>query len=394
MTLNKKIFAIFLSLLLALSVCACSSVPLSLTKQWSYRTAEKEISIGVYIYALYNAYSKAEGFAKKAEGYKENESFLHLEITDDDGNKAIAEDWIYEEADRMSKSILAVDQELEKLGLTASPDQIQYAKDSAKDDWELGPYASYYAQFGYTSTPLKNVLEKFGVSFNSFYEASYRSNVLQSKLFDSLYNEGGTKAVTDAELKTFFLENYTYYSYFKIDLTSPDTSTDDESAPYVAMTDEQKKPIKASMDKYAEAINKNGKKFSEVVSDYMKDYNVESDPSVTNSEILNENSSLAAEIAASLKSQKEDTAVVLEVGADTSAAYYLVYKGKIADAAGGKISDSRYEVLTAMKKDDFTDYVKDLAANLKCEVNTKVIKRYKASMFESFTKDKATPDEQ
>ena len=70
----KKVMAGTIAGALIVSATACT--PISTKAEWSYRDGDNEKAIGVYIYALYNAYNQAKTFAEKADGYKENESFL------------------------------------------------------------------------------------------------------------------------------------------------------------------------------------------------------------------------------------------------------------------------------------------------------------------------------
>ena len=79
-----KFLAVILCLVIALSTAACS-----LTPQWSYADGENELSIGTYIYAMYNAYSQAQSYAQNSEAYDAEtgtyngeKSFLNIEITD------------------------------------------------------------------------------------------------------------------------------------------------------------------------------------------------------------------------------------------------------------------------------------------------------------------------
>ena len=61
-----KLLAVILCLVIAFSTAACSMKP-----QWSYKEAgtDTELPIGVYIYALYNAYNQARTYAQETEGY-------------------------------------------------------------------------------------------------------------------------------------------------------------------------------------------------------------------------------------------------------------------------------------------------------------------------------------
>ena len=62
-----KIGSFFLAAVMALS--AVLTTGCSLNKEWSYRTSEKELAIGVYIYCLDVAFQQAQTKAKELEDY-------------------------------------------------------------------------------------------------------------------------------------------------------------------------------------------------------------------------------------------------------------------------------------------------------------------------------------
>ena len=86
--------------------------------EWSYKTSEKELAIGVYICALRSAYSKAETKAKELEDYDSSkDSWLDMEITDDDGNTEVARTWIKQKAEEQCLQYLVIENELKSTGL-------------------------------------------------------------------------------------------------------------------------------------------------------------------------------------------------------------------------------------------------------------------------------------
>ena len=91
-----KITSLLMAVLLLFSVFAAGC---SLEKEWSYKTSEQELAIGVYLVAMQEAYAEAQSYASSLDGYDANsESWLDMEITDSDGNKAVAKDWIKDTA--------------------------------------------------------------------------------------------------------------------------------------------------------------------------------------------------------------------------------------------------------------------------------------------------------
>ena len=186
----KKIMAGTVAGAMMISMAACT--PISTKAQWAYKDGNNEKAIGVYIYAMYNAYNQAKTFAEKADGYKENESFLDLKIKDDDGKEAVASDWIKEKADLTVRQSLFIDKTVDERNATV--DEASY-KDQATQDWELGYMYSYYSQMGYGTTPEQELLEPYGISQDSYCELQYITPAKQQKLFDLLYDKDGEKEV-------------------------------------------------------------------------------------------------------------------------------------------------------------------------------------------------------
>ena len=89
-----KIASLLLAVLMLFSVCAAGC---SFQKEWSYKTDAQELAIGVYLTAMQEAYSEAQGYAQSVDGYDaSSDKWLDLEITDSEGNKKVAKDWIKE----------------------------------------------------------------------------------------------------------------------------------------------------------------------------------------------------------------------------------------------------------------------------------------------------------
>ena len=124
----------------AIMVSAAACTPISTKAQWSYKEGKNEKAIGVYIFALFNAYNQAKTYAEKADGYKKDESFLDLKIKDDDGKEAVASDWIKDKADLTLREALYLDSKLDSLNATV--DEASYAEQAEKD-WTLGYMAEY-----------------------------------------------------------------------------------------------------------------------------------------------------------------------------------------------------------------------------------------------------------
>lgn len=373
----KKITAAFLAVLMIMSISGCSTKP-----EWSYKVDDNEVQIGVYIYALYTAYNQAASYASSAEGYDAEKSFLNLTITDDDGETAVAKDWIVDTAKELTKNILTIEEEFEARGLTLTAEDEASAKESADNDWNLGPYYDMYLAYGMMPTPYKDILEPYGVSYESFERASYMASAKQTALFEEIYINDEETAVSTEDLTNYFTENYTSYSYLSVRLA--DSATDDSgSTTYTAMSDEDIAEIESTLQGYADNINNGAGTFAEQMVEYTALKELESDPSTSAVENLDE-SSLNEDVIAALNELEEGKASLVKVGEAENAYYYLIYKAPIADSVADYIEDetNSFNVLSAMKSEEFQDMLTAKAEELGIQENTSVVNSYKPSMFE------------
>ncbi len=369
-----KIGSLLLALIIAVAAVGCT--PISLNAEWAYKTDKVELPIGVYSYSLKTAYSQAKNYASKLASYDEaSDSWLDLEITDDDGDKAVAREWIKNEADTMCLNYIAVDNLVEELGIDMSGATADQAKKSAEEYWTVGPYASY----GYYM-PYKDEYEPYGVSFESFEYCTTLYNTKYSAIFDKLYGEGGSKEVKDDEFISFFTENYTDYKYIKANLYKSTTDESNQSTD-VALSDEDAKKITDEFDSYARDLN-NGTSFDDVVNKYKTANSITDDPTTSAVEELS-NSSLGDELKDALNEMKANEGKTVKVGTGNTAVYYLIYKGDINSDVESYVYDAtqRANLLTAMKKDEYAKYVDDLAKNTECEKNQSVLDQYKPELY-------------
>lgn len=381
----QKIIAAFLAVVLAVSMASC--VPMSLTKEWGYKyadkTLDKQYDIGIYIYALSQAYNQAKTYAEKSKSYKDGEPFTDIKITDDDGKKAVAKDWIKDEAEKIMLNLIALDYLVKKDSATMDEASMKDAKKTAQDAWDMGPYASY----GYYQ-PQKDELEKYGVSFESFSYASYEANVKQSALFNKLYGRGGLEEVSDRALTNYFLENYVDYSYIPVNLYTSSNDADGNSKSK-KFSDKKIKNIKAELEDIAKDLSNGDTTFKKAAEKCEKDYSTKSSDevkdTVSSKEELKSNNADVYNAVNKLTSKK---ATVITVGEDgDSPISYIVVKNDLnKDIEDYTNNDSnRNSVLQNMKNKDLTKFLEKTGKSLKksnaLTVNEGVINRYDASMF-------------
>ena len=372
-----KILCVVLALVMALSVASCS-----FSKQYAYQKDDIELPIGVYIYYMYSAYNEAQSLAQKSDLYDSakgrydgKKSFLKMEITDEDGNTAVAEDWIIDKAKEKLQNAVAIETKFNELGCTV---------DQAETD-----QAKTYLQQSYWDQNLKSVLEPCGVSFDSFFMAEYTINIAdKNAAFKAEYGEGGPSAVSTPDMTDYFTKNYTSYKYFSANLyTSEDNgqATDptmtQTSANNTPLSEEEIKKYTSSFEGYASDIS-DGSSYEDVVKKYMEDYEISEDPTTANVEVIDENTT--DELLKTIKDMKDGQSMTVQIGADeNSKQIYLIYREPIEKQIDAYINDAEKSetVLQTMKKDDFDALLKKTAEDMDIQPSS-ACNSYKPSMFE------------
>ena len=360
-----KIGSLLLAVVMALSAVLATGC--SMGKEWSYKTSDKELAIGVYIYCLDLAYQQAQTKAKELDDYDgTNDKWLDLEITDDDGNTAVARQWIKDDAQKKCLNFLAVEKGMKEEGASVDEATQQAADEQAKTYWNVGQYANY----GYIM-PMSKELEPYGISYDSFRYCTSQYSVNYSALFAKLYGEGGSQEVSDSELEDYFIENYVDYSYIPVQLYEASTDEAGESKS-VALSDEKIADYTSELEGYVKDID-DGKSYDDVVSAYTEKHELSQSPAVDNTEQL-ESVSAGDQIKDALKELGNNKAVTVKVGEGDSGMLYLVYKRNSADSAKDYLESetNRAGVLNTMKKDDFEDYLKKIVEDLDYEKNSAV----------------------
>lgn len=360
-----KIGSLLLAVVMALS--AVFATGCSMSKEWSYKTSDKELAIGVYIYCLDLAYQQAQTKAKELDDYDgTNDKWLDLEITDDDGNTAVAREWIKDDAQKKCLNFLAVEKGMKDEGASVDEATQQAADEQAKTYWNVGQYANY----GYIM-PMSKELEPYGISYDSFRYCTSQYSVNYSALFAKLYGEGGSQEVSDSELEEYFIENYVDYSYIPVQLYEASTDEAGESK-NVALSSDKIAEYNSEFEGYVKDIN-DGKSYDDVVSAYTEKHELSQSPAVDNTEQL-ESVSAGDQIKDALKDLGNNKAVTITVGEGDSGMLYLVYKRNSADSAKDYLESetNRAGVLNTMKKDDFEDYLKKIVEDLDYEKNSAV----------------------
>ena len=371
----SKILCVVLALVMALSAASCSLSP-----QYAYQQDDIEIPIGVYIYYLYSAYSNAQNYAQQSDLYDSEtgkydgkKSFLKMEITDDDGETAVAEDWIINKANESVKEAVAIYTKFNEFGCTLDQTEIDSTQSYYKSYWDQ----SYNEQF-----------EPYGVSFDSFFEAAYILPAKESEAFKAEYGTDGPSAVSDEDLAAYFKENYVSYKYFSANLYT--TSDAADTADGSAETETANTPLSAEeiaayqkdFDEYASTLSSGDSSFDEVAEKYKEAYSITDDPTTQNVEIIDDDTT--DELLKTIKGMKDGQAMTMEIGDDDSSKQlYLIYREPIENELKAYTDPEQHkdEVLSSMKHEDFEKLLKDYAEELNITLSS-ACNGYKPAMFE------------
>ena len=246
----KKIAALGCAAAMVSSLTACGE-----KTTWGAVIDGVQIPAGVFIYYLdtanYEARQKlneqtdtsADLSPEGAAAQSSETVTLPLYSSQIDG--VDSKQWIYDRATELMQEYAAVEAKFDEYGLTLSDDDKQSAQVYLDQIWD---YAGDY----YTS---------MGVSENS-YKSIFLNSSKKQKLFETIYSEGGEKAVSDDEIKTYLDENYALINYIDVELKDGEGNL---------LKSDGKAERMEMLNSYIERYN-NGEDFDELNAEYVTYY--------------------------------------------------------------------------------------------------------------------------
>ncbi|MDD5923632.1 MAG: hypothetical protein PUC88_02450 [Clostridia bacterium] len=422
-----KIVSVVLALLMLGTVAGCSnsktiSLGTSMENAWAYRYQDIEVPIGLYLNYMSIAYQDASS-KYEGEGMTGDSK-----IKDNDDKEVTVSEYVKSEAKRYCMEYIAY--QMDAKNVVEGTDYAYTAEDVDKyvDDY-FSQMESMYAMYGYTGysrDSMYSSVEGMGVSKQS-YDASIAYEYYKDAIFKGLYATGGKQEVSNDELEKYFTESYTHYRYVFASYKTTETveGADTDTTTEVDITDELKKEYKEVFEGIANSTE-SAESFGNGVLDYMKKYEITSDPTVARTEKL-DNSSANEDVLAAVKELGDNKAKVVEA----EDGIYVVFKGDIkeyvdfltiemptietettddtadetadatedadtadteADSAETEPEYKLNEVTSGMNRDtllyeykdeDFKTYTADIVAKIAGDVtsNDKEISKYDVSMF-------------
>lgn len=229
MTHFKKVVTGVLALAMTFSLTACKDTT------WTYQANDVTITSGMYLGMLVNSWQEA--LSKVTDS---SADLWGQKIEEKD-----AAQWIKDSARQKAIDYVAVENQFKELKLSLTEEE--KAEYTAAVDQQWTNYGSYFEENGCGKT-----------SYTKLMENQYKS----SKLFDKYYKEGGIKAVSDADLKKHFKENYAKVKMIALPTTDSSTGS--------ALSDDEKKKVKTKAEGYLKRL-KNGESIDKINTEYQKE---------------------------------------------------------------------------------------------------------------------------
>ena len=287
----KKIAALGCAAAMVSSLTACGE-----KTTWGAVIDGVQIPAGVFIYYLdtanYEAQQKlneqtdtsADLSPEGAAAQSSETVTLPLYSSQIDG--VDSKQWIYDRATELMQEYAAVEAKFDEYGLTLSDDDKQSAQVYLDQIWD---YAGDY----YTS---------MGVSENS-YKSIFLNSSKKQKLFETIYSEGGERAVSDDEIKAYLDENYALINYIDVELKDGEGNL---------LKSDGKAERMEMLNSYMERYN-NGEDFDELNTEYVTYYEnlkkAAEEAAAAAEEAANANTDDAAETTAEVSQSNAEAAL-------------------------------------------------------------------------------------
>lgn len=305
--LKKKIIAALAALAVAATVTGCADMS-------KIMTVEGEgLNAGVYINYMLSQYTTLKYYSSYFSSSTDSDTdFLDQTYSDDQTYGEYIESYAMEQTLRG----VAADKLFKEEGLELTDDQLD----------EIDSYTD-----SYVSSMTEDYLEEQGVSTESV-KIMYTYQEEEEALFEHYYYEGGTKEVTDDDVKTYLSENYLRYKQIKIQRTAEENSDGSD------ITDEQEEAAetaaKETADRYLALAQESGADgFDELIEQYSEETATTTE--ATTEEETTEEATEAEEETAEEATESEEEAAEEETTEeetteeettyDTSAAYTVTF---------------------------------------------------------------------
>lgn len=343
----KRFLALLASLACALGLASCGNT------SWVAKYNDQVISDQLYIGYLVLAYQQAAYQLQSTGAMTTGTDLLSQKI---DGKEAPS--WIKDTALDLVFNHLASQELAQELGFEWQKDQLDQTVAEAQQLYLSSDYGAFSTN---------------GVSQEAFLDL-YKNVKLQDYLFQAIYGEGGTKAVPEEEIKTYFNDNF--LSVKVIEIQTVDASGQ-------LMGDEELASIKSKLEGYL-ARYQQGTPMDTLTLEYNKEQEnlsegQESTAQAAESFLLTRDTSQYSQypqlpkLIDAVAGMEVNTAQVV----DATYSCFLVERLPL-DARESDYTDNKSSFLTMMKGEEFSADMEARAQKIEqnSDLNKSALKRY------------------
>lgn len=333
----------FVSLILVTVMLFSLTACMGRNEKYAVEVDGKQIPIGVYLYYQFNAYQEA--YSLRADT---NTDVLKQKIEDQDATV-----WIHQKTIEYCRKKIATENEFERLGMTLSDNDLAYI------DSMVTYILAYYS----------DIFAKNGIGEQSVRTAC-TTDQMTSALFYKYYGADGLEPVSDTELMNYYKDNYSVAYMFGTSLSG--------------LSEEEVKTARDAANTAVESL-KAGKGIAETAQAMTKaiDPSAELDSTVTDDSyrsIIGKNDTNYPE---TIRNQ------IFAAAADVPTIYdqdnYLLVFVRKDTASQTEVYESlKNTILQAIKGDEFSDRLKEMANALTVNENTAAVNYYSPKKIKNF----------
>ncbi|MCM1299096.1 MAG: hypothetical protein NC203_04010 [Firmicutes bacterium] len=330
----------------------------------------KVIPAGLYI--LYSGVAYSEAQTKFREDNPDVDTYADdFDYKSQTVDGKAFDEYVKEKALEGCQRHAAINKLYDEGGMSADEEQAENLASTVATQWDFSltdwisyiPYAKGYDTLG-------AYYEHIGVSKASLKEFYAVNQYKSGSVFDSYYEKGGSKEVSDSEISSYIDENYVLTRYFTISLTSEDGEDADRTAELEKLANDYVKQLndgtayKDVYAKYQDYLNPDNEDSADAA-----DSDEETEDTDYNRVVNKEDETPSEEFVESLFKQSKNSAQLFK----TDENLYVVQKLDILTESldGKKYTETyRSSALSGLKTDEYEDVLKEVYSAAKVEMNT------------------------
>lgn len=354
---KSRILAALCALTIGFTATGCSDT------SWILKSGSITMPSGVYLYNLMvsasNVEAKADEAASSSTAASSSSSSALLGSSSSSSSAAASTDPWSQKIDGVSATSWAINQALDATKALITVEKECADRKIALTDSEKSSIVSQSDSF---YTQYESIFSTNGISKTSF-ERIQMDTSLKSKLFDVYYGKGGSKAVPDSDVASYYTSHFVQIK--QIFVSKQDSSGNDLSTAQLAAA-------KAKAQKAYAAAKAAPQNFVKLRDTYNEDPGAKTYPDgyiFSKATAKSDNyDQQFINLAFSLKDG--------EIGMAESDMGYFIELKTTPDPKASSFSTEKETVLEEMKGDEFDSFLKTTASGLKIQVNQTVCNRF------------------